>query len=105
MTRTEAIRQVLENLRVIDAQANPAAEDANVVGKRLDQARAFLIERGLCWWTADAIPDAVSSAFCAFVAERTGDVFNKPYSAPGAIKDIASVKSGEDREAVKTEYF
>ncbi|MDM8352897.1 hypothetical protein [Brevundimonas diminuta] len=105
MTRAEAIKQVLQNLRVLDAISNPAAEDAAAVGVRLDQERARLGEVGLVWWDADAIPDAVSGAFCDLVASACQNLFGKPYEAAGAQARIAAVKSSARRDVVKAEYF
>jgi hypothetical protein len=105
MTRAEAIRQALENLRVLDAADEPSAEDAAVVGRRLDQERARLTEKGLVWWDADAIPDSVAGAFCDLVAARSSPVFNKPYDASGAEAVIAAAKSSAQREPVRAQYF
>lgn len=105
MTRAEAIRQVLENLRVIDAISEPAAEDAVRVGRRLDQERARLSTKGLMWWDADSIPDDVSGAFCDLVATRCASIFNKQYDSTGAEPMIAATKSSERREAQRAEYF
>lgn len=105
MTRAEAIRQVLEDLRVIDAISEPAAEDSTRVGRRLDQERARLQEKGLMWWDAASIPDSVAGAFCALVAARSGSIFNKQYDATGAEAMIAAVKSSEQREPQRAEYF
>jgi hypothetical protein len=105
MTRAEAIKQALENLRVIDAISNPSAEDTVTVGKRLDQVRAELSEIGLVWWTFDAIPDAVAGAFCELVAEASQSTFGKTYSAPGARSRIAAVKSSAQREPQRADYF
>lgn len=105
MTRAEAIKQALQNLTVLDAISEPAAEDAATVGARLDQERARLNERGLVWWDADAIPDSVSGAFCDLVAERCQGAFGKTYSAADAEKMIAAVKSSERRDPVRVTYF
>lgn len=105
MTRAEAIRQVLEDLRVIDAVSEPAAEDSARVGRRLDQERARLQEKGLMWWDAATIPDSVAGAFCALVAARSASIFNKQFDPSGAEAMIAAVKSSERREATPAEYF
>lgn len=105
MTRAELIRQVLENLRVVDAISEPAPEDASRVGRRVDQERARLTEIGLCWWDAETIPDAVAGPLSDLVAERSANIFGKQYAAPMAQKEIAALKSSETRDAVRTEYF
>lgn len=105
MTRSEAIRQVLEDLQVIDGISNPSAEDTATIGTRLDQTRAFLLERELCWWGADAIPDSAAAAFCAIVAARSASAFGKVFDASGAKAELASLKSSEQRPPVVSEFF
>ena len=105
MTRVEAIRQVLENLTVIDAIADPSAEDARTVGRRLDQETARLAERGLVWWDADAIPDSVAGPFCDLVATASQNAFGKQYDSTGAEAKIAAVKSTARNEPVRTLYY
>jgi hypothetical protein len=105
MTRAEAIRQVLENLRVIDAVSEPAPEDFSRVGRRLDQERARLSTKGLMWWDADSIPDDVSGAFCDLVSARSQGIFNKQYDSTGAESMIAAAKSSERREPQRATYY
>lgn len=105
MTRADAIKQALENLRVIDSVSEPSAEDAVTVGKRLDQVRAELSEGGLVWWTSDDIPASIALPFCELVAEAARDTFGKSYTASGARSRIAAVKSSEQREPQRAEYF
>lgn len=105
MTRLEAIRQVLENLRVIDAISDPSAEDTARVGRRLDQERSRLQEKGLVWWDADDIPASVSGAFCDLVSTRCQNIYAKQYDSAGAESMIAAAKSSERREPVRQDYF
>ena len=105
MTRAEIIRQVLLNLRIVDAISNPSAEDAADAGRALDQRTAWLKARGLVWWDEDSVPDAVAAPLAAKVAEDCAPWFNKPFAAPKAISEIAALKSSEAREPVRTDYF
>lgn len=105
MTRAEAIRQALQNLQVIDAIANPAAEDAAAVGDRLDQVRGELREIGLVWWDEDDIPDSAAGAFCDLVAAASATTFGKSYDPGKAMSRLAAVKSSAAREVVRAEYF
>lgn len=105
MTRAEAIKQALQNLRVLDAISNPAAEDAASVGQRLDQERARLTEKGLCWWDAEDIPDSVAGAFCDLVAQRCQPLFGKAYDATGAEAMIAGAKSSARVDEQRAVYF
>lgn len=105
MTRAQAIKQTLQNLRVLDAVSDPAAEDASRVGERLDQVRAELSERGLIWWDAEAIPDAAAEPFCRLVAAASADMFAKAYDPGKAIGRIAALKSSAERPPVKATYY
>lgn len=105
MTRAEAIKQALQNLTVLDAISEPAAEDALTVGLRLDQERARLTDLGLCWWDAESIPDGVAGAFCDLVAAKSAASFGKAFEATGAQAAIAALRSSERREPVRAEYF
>lgn len=105
MTRAQAIKQALQNLRVLDAISNPSAEDSATCGERLDQERARLQERGLVWWDADDIPASVAGPFCALVAAACSAAFGKSFDPGNAEKHIAALKSSEQREPVRTDYF
>jgi hypothetical protein len=105
MTRTEAIRQALEVLTVIDAVQSPSAEDSDTMGRYLDQETARLREAGLVWWSADAIPDSVAGAFCRLAAEKAGPTFGKAFSAGTAQGEIAAVKPSAARPPVKAMYY
>lgn len=105
MTRADAIKQALENLRIIDAISSPSAEDAVTVGRRLDQERSRLSERGLVWWDADDIPDSVSGAFCDLVAAASQNAFGKQYDAGNAEARIAAVKSSAKGDTIRALYY
>lgn len=105
MTRAEAIKQALQNLRVLDAISSPSAEDAVTAGERLDQVSAELEERGLVWWDADNIPLSASGPFCQLVAAACADAFGKTYDASGALGRIAALKSSAERPILKVTYF
>lgn len=106
MTRAQAIKQALQNLRVLDAISNPSAEDAATVGDRLDQEHARLDERGLVWWSTDDIPAGVAGPFCRLVAAACADAFNKSYDPGNAEKQIAAIKAAAEwGEPVRTAYF
>lgn len=105
MTRADLIRQVLENLRIIDAITEPSAEDAAAAGRYLDQETARLTEIGLVWWPAEEIPQSVSGALSDLVAERSANTFGKTFQAVRGEARIAAVKSSARREPQRAEYF
>lgn len=105
MTRVDLIKQALENLKVIDAIQEPAAEDAAVVGRRLNQETARLSEIGLVWWSADEIPESVAGALADLVAARCQTTFGKTYDATDAEARIAAVKSSAQNPTVRALYY
>lgn len=101
---------MLAHLRVIRAGETPAAEIATLADFYIDGARGFLSEEGLCWWDADEIPTAVSvplAHYCAGLAAVSFGKGGKGYEAQGGAAKIAiaGLKSGDDRETVRAEYF
>ena len=101
---------MLAHLRVIRAGETPAAEIASLADLYIDGGRGLLMEEGLVWWDEDDIPDAVSIPFahyCAGLAAVSFGKGGKGYEALGAAAKtaIAALKSGEDRETVRGDYF
>lgn len=107
-TRSDLIRQVLEDLAVIDAISNPDANDSAAVDRRADRVTARLRELGLCWWDEETIPDAVMPALGLLVANEAAPTFGKgrDMSAEAkALRDLAKLKNTEERPIVRTEFF
>lgn len=101
---------MLAHLRVIRAGETPAAEIATLADLYIDGGRALLLEDGLCWWDEDDIPEAVSiplAHYCAGMAAVSFGKGGKGYDALGTAAKIAiaGLKSGEDRETVRGDYF
>lgn len=107
-TRTDLIRQVLEDLTVLDAISNPDANDSAAVDRRADTITALATELGLCWWTEDAIPDQVMPFLVGLVANEAAPAFGKPkgdtMSHPGW-KGLAAMKNTDERPVVQATYY
>lgn len=110
-TKATLRRLVLAHLRVIDATTTTApAELSSLVDIFIDAARATLLEKGLCWWDEDDIPDAVLIPLRAYVAAISCSDFGKAgkgYEGKErpALKEIAALKSTAEREVVRVDYF
>ncbi len=80
------------------------AADGALVDEHIDGVRAKLIEDGLCYWSADAIPEAAKLWFAFIVATSAAAAFNKQY-AKGALgmlqlrEHVAIRPSGEPTKA------
>lgn len=101
---------VLSHLTVIDATENPDPEQQRLADLWIDGARALLLEKTLCWWDADAIPDAVMVPLCRYIASLSPSSWGragKGYEAYEAVslRDLAQLKSSAQRETVRGEYF
>lgn len=107
-TRTDLIRQVLEDLTVIDAISNPEANDTAAVDRRADTITSLAKERGLCWWDEDSIPDYVMPFLVKLVANESAPAFGKPQidtlSHPGW-RGLASVKNTDEITPQRPDYF
>lgn len=109
-TKTDLRRMILAHLTVIDETENPSADQESLLDLWIDNARAMLLEVGLCWWDEDSIPAAVTIPFMVYVAGLCCGSFGragKGYEAqaPGGRRQIAALKSTEAREEQRAEYF
>lgn len=108
-TKAQLRRSVLASMTVIDPEETPSADHASLLDLTIDGARAILLEKGLCWWDEDAIPDAVFIPFSRFVRALSCTDFGrggKGYEAeaePARIA-IAGLKSSDEREDVPGDY-
>jgi hypothetical protein len=110
MLKSDFRKLVLKHLTVIDGTEDPSAEDAADADLFIDGVRANLLERGVCWWSEDDIPTAVSMPLMLVVAGRACRSFGKAgrgHEAEGAeaMKELNALRSTEERPTVQVEYF
>lgn len=108
-TKADLRRMVLSHLTVIDATEDPDAEQQRLVDLWIDGARAILLERGLCWWDENDIPAAVTVPLTRYIAALSPSSFGrqgKGFEAyePISLRQIAALKSSEQREDVRGDY-
>lgn len=110
-TKAQLRRLVLAELKVIAAVTTaPTAEIGALCDLYIDGGRAELLEKGLCWWDEDSIPDAVSVPLAKYIASQACAGFGKDGKGHEAkerpaLKKIAALKSTAQRETVRAEYF
>lgn len=109
-TKADLRRMILGHLTVIDPSDDIEADQASLLDIFIDGETATLKERGLCWWSADAIPAEVSIPLMRAVAASACGAFGKRGKGfegdlrPARI-EIAALKSSEAREEQRAEYF
>lgn len=109
-TKAELRRLVLSHLTVIDPEDSPSPGQASKLDLYVDGVRATLLQRGLCWWDENDIPAEVSIPLMQYIASQCCSAFGKrgkgfELQAAPAWKAIAALKSSEERETSRTEYF
>lgn len=109
-TQADLRRLVLCHLTVIDPSDDIEADQASLLDLYIDGARAELREKGLCWWDADDIPQAVSLPLMRYVAALSCGSFGKRGKGfegdlnPARIA-IAALKSSAATEQMRGQYF
>lgn len=110
-TKDDLRLMMLAHLRVVpETTTTVPAEQARRADLYIDASRAMLLEKGLCWWDEDSIPDAVVDPLSKYVAARACSAFGKAgkgYEAQEvpARMEIAALKSSEERPTARTQYF
>lgn len=109
-TKADLRRMILSHLTVIDETENPSAEQASLLDIFIEAARGELMEKGLIWWDDATIPAAVLIPFRAYVAGQCCAEFGrggKGYEerVDTARARLAGLKSSEQREELRGEYF
>lgn len=110
LTKVELRQRIAKHLRVYAADVELDAATASSIDDSIDDARAELIEKTLCWWGEDEIPQAVafpmtlivSAQACAKVGKmgqgyESGDVDGRTR--------LASIKSSLDSSVGTADYF
>lgn len=113
MADVAALRlRVLRRLTVIDMVEAPQADQMETCDQYISDSRAELLELGLCWWAADAIPDSVLPALTNYVASKAAGAFGKqgqgldgPAVEMFAEKQLRRLKNTAARPDIPGVYF
>lgn len=83
-TKADIIKQTLRHLRKLGSNREPAGEDSDIVGERLDRIYAKLRRRGLTndagagVWALSAVPDEYADDLMLMAADACADTFMVP---------------------------
>lgn len=96
-----------EELKVIGAGETLSAEDSAKIQDRIDKARAYLIEEGVCYWPADDIPTAVMIPLAKYMAHEVAPMFDLTYERGAEGYDELRRHSAKrsSLEPLKASYF
>lgn len=70
ITKTQLRQRIAEHLRVYSPDVELSADLASRIDTSIDDARAELMELGLCWWGEDAIPQSVALPMTLIVSAQ-----------------------------------
>lgn len=70
ITKVQLRERVARHLRIYAKDMPLDAADAENIDRAIDDARAELQEKGLCWWAETAIPQSVAFAITLVVAAQ-----------------------------------
>jgi len=110
ITAVQLRQRVAEELKVSSPDTELDAATASRIDTSISDVRAYLQEKALCWWGANAIPQSVAQAVTWVVAARACTKFGKVgqgYEAGderGRI-ELASLKPSADIPTVAGQYF
>lgn len=112
-TLTQLYTLVGEELAIIDGNEPLSADDTDRISRRAAHVRAWLIEDGKCYWSANAIPDAAALPFAMIIAGEVRDQYGRGDASPfpytkgprgyQLLCEHVSIRS--PREAVRANYF
>lgn len=74
-TQLDLVTMALRKLNVVDATESPSAEDDAFADSVYETKRAELIDKGLCYWAANSIPDVVFLAMVNILAGELATAF------------------------------
>lgn len=118
-TKAELVKRTLQNLRQLGAGASPTAEDAEIVGEKIDNIHAGLAREGLTndgagVWTVETVPDFAAEPYIAMASAACGDTFHIPENRMVRLllKEVETqaqmrrrVATLNDHQPVKAEQF
>lgn len=110
ITKAQLRQRVAEELKVYSPDQELSADVAARIDTSIDDTRAFLQEKRLCWWGANAIPQAVAIPLTWVVAAFACTKFGKAgqgYEAGDARgrADLALLKTPSDVPQATPDYF
>lgn len=107
-TAAQLARRVGLRLKVLDEGENlTTTQEADIV-QAIGDLRAFLLERGLCWWDAGTIPDACLDPLTDWAAYMIAPAFGKIRDRQAwldAKVSLNALRSTAQRPVQAAEYY
>lgn len=110
ITKVQLRQRVAEELKVYSPDQELSADAAARIDTSIDDTRAFLMEKRLCWWGENAIPQACAIPLTWVVAAFACTKFGKAgqgYESGderGRL-ELANLKTPGDIANVNPDYF
>jgi len=112
-TNLEIYQLVGEELAIIGAGETLSADNSDMISRRADLVRSWLVEEGLAYWVSDAIPDAAALPYAQVIAGQCAEAFGRgpnsetPYllGETGYRLLERHVSQRSSKEPVAAEYF
>ena len=110
ITKVELRQRVGEELKVYSPDQEMSADVAARIDTSIDDARALLVEKRLCWWGPNAIPQQCAIPLTWIVAAYACTKFGKAgqgYEAGDerGRRELAILKTPTDIASVQPDYF
>lgn len=90
-TESELAADVLRDLGVIAAEADPSALDSQWVIRRYRNILDELTDDGIAYWSADAIPLNVYEGLIDILALTVGPSFGRPWKRGRELEDALAI--------------
>lgn len=110
ITKVELRQRVGEELKVYSPDQEMSADVAARIDTSIDDARALLVEKRLCWWGPNAIPQQCAIPLTWIVAAYACTKLGKAgqgYEAGDerGRRELAILKTPTDITSVQPDYF
>lgn len=110
ITKVQLRQRVAEELKVYSPDQELSADAASRIDTSIDDTRALLIEKRLCWWGENAIPQAcaipltwVVAAYACTKLGKAGQGYEGGDARGRA--ELALLKTPTDVSTVNPDYF
>ena len=110
LTAVQLRQRVAEELKVYSPDQELSADVAARIDTSIADTRAYLQEKRLCWWGADAIPQAIviplTWVIAAFACTKFGKA-GQGYETGDARgrAELAALRGSADVQTVQPDYF
>ena len=113
VTNVEMYQLVAEELGIVGAGESLSADVSDMIARRAEKVRAWLVEEGIAYFVDDAIPDAAALPYAQVIAGQCAEAFGRgpnsdtPYllGETGYRLLERHVSQRSEKGPVSTEYF